>query len=140
MEEMIKTIAARLSGMRDVLGIPEEEIARATGLSVNEYKAMETGQRDFTFSFLHRAASRFGLDLTDLLTGESPHRSGYTLIRKGQGLPIERRAGFHYLSLAPFFRGRLAEPFYVVAPRSEERRVGKECRTRWAQYHEKKKR
>src|SRR5438309_4097168 len=26
------------------------------------------------------------------------------------------------------------------APRSEERRVGKECRSRWSPYHEKKKR
>src|SRR5438445_12800954 len=26
-----------------------------------------------------------------------------------------------------------------VVPRSEERRVGKECRSRWAPYHEKKK-
>src|SRR5438105_11440846 len=27
----------------------------------------------------------------------------------------------------------------IILPRSEERRVGKECRSRWSPYHEKKK-
>src|SRR5438093_12468356 len=34
---------------------------------------------------------------------------------------------------------RLPRPPIPAAPRSEERRVGKECRSRWAPYHEKKK-
>src|SRR3712207_8590079 len=36
------------------------------------------------------------------------------------------------------FRGwadRLAEHLAAAVPRSEERRVGKECRSRWAPYH-----
>src|SRR5438874_11761248 len=32
-------------------------------------------------------------------------------------------------------RQALAEDHHVIQPRSEERRVGKECRTRWAPYH-----
>src|SRR5690349_22264058 len=42
---------------------------------------------------------------------------------------------------ARFMRGMLVEydPF-ACGFRSEERRVGKECRSRWSRYHEKKKR
>src|SRR5437762_7992200 len=36
--------------------------------------------------------------------------------------------------------GRPSSRAHIAATRSEERRVGKECRCRWARYHEKKKR
>src|SRR5690348_6689113 len=39
-----------------------------------------------------------------------------------------RRAGAEVRAFNPFFHGR---PFH----RSEERRVGKECRSRWSPYH-----
>src|SRR5688572_31545622 len=39
------------------------------------------------------------------------------------------------LSLLPGWNAEVA----AVKPRSEERRVGKECRSRWSSYHEKKK-
>ena len=116
MEDVIKDIGERLRGMRDILDISANEMAAVTGVSVTEYLAVEAGQKDFSFTFLYKAAHRFGLDLTELITGESPHLSGYTLVRKGEGLPIERRAGFRYLNLAASFRERAAEPFQVTAP------------------------
>jgi transcriptional regulator with XRE-family HTH domain len=116
MELIIKEIGLRLREMREILAISAEDMAEATGVSTDDYQLIEAGGSDFSFTFLHRAALRLNIDMTDLLTGESPHRSGYTLIRSGEGLPIERRAGFRYRNLAPFFRGRLAEPFHVTAP------------------------
>jgi transcriptional regulator with XRE-family HTH domain len=116
MEDMIKDIGERLRGMREILEVPVAEMARATGVSEAEYRDLEAGGKDFGFTFLHKAARRFGIDLTELLTGESPHLSGYSLVRKGQGIPIERRKGFQYLNLAGMFRQRLAEPFLVTAP------------------------
>lgn len=116
MDNILKEIGNRLCGMREILEVSAADMAAATGVTQAEYEAFEAGEKDFSFTFLYRAARHFNIDLTELLTGESPHRSGYTLIRKGDGLPIERRAGFRYLNLAPFFRGRLAEPFQVTAP------------------------
>src|SRR6266498_5687794 len=49
-------------------------------------------------------------------------------------LPDRLRAA---LSAAP--RIHVPDPEHATAGRSEERRVGKECRSRWAPYHEKKK-
>lgn len=116
MEEIIREIGERLKGMRDVLNLSISDMAQATDLSEQEYQDIEAGKKDFSFTFLFKAAHRFGIDMVDLLTGESPHLSSYTLIRKGEGLPIERRKGFKYLNLAYTFKDRLAEPFIVTAP------------------------
>lgn len=115
MEEKIIEIAQRLKGMRDVLDIGQEEMAKETGVTLDEYLAYESGGRDFTFTFLYRAAKRFGIDMTDLITGESPHLSGFSIVRKGEGLPIERRKGFKYQNLAYMFKDKICEPFIVVA-------------------------
>ena len=61
-----------------------------------------------------------GVDVIELLTGENPHLTGYSLTREGAGLSIKRRAGFEYLHKAPHFRHKLAEPFVVTAPYLEE--------------------
>ncbi|HBP38962.1 MAG TPA: XRE family transcriptional regulator [Clostridiales bacterium] len=116
MENVIKDIGERLRGMREILDISPAEMAVVTGVAETEYLGVEAGQKDFSFTFLYKAAHRFGLDLTELITGESPHLTGYTLVRQGDGLPIERRAGFKYLNLAASFRDRAAEPFLVTAP------------------------
>ena len=116
MVEMLHEISMRLKGMRDTLDISVADMAAATGVTTAEYERFETGERDFPFTFLYRAANRFGITLTDLMTGESPHLSGYSLVRSGEGLPIARRQGFSYLHVASLFRDRIAEPFVVVAP------------------------
>ncbi len=60
------------------------------------------------------------MDVIELLTGETPHLTGYSLTRAQDGLSIKRRAGFEYLHKAPHFKGKLAEPFLVTAPYLEE--------------------
>src|SRR2546430_9492581 len=44
-------------------------------------------------------------------------------------------AGDSYYPVLPFARDRLAGVFVFGRGRSEERRVGKECRSRWSPYH-----
>lgn len=120
MEEKIIAIAERLKGMRDVLDISVQEMADVTGVSLEDYIQYESGMKDFSFTFLYKAANRFGIDMTDLITGESPHLSGFTIVRKGEGLPIERRKGFKYQNIAFQFINRIAEPFIVVAKANKD--------------------
>ena len=54
------------------------------------------------------------MDISDLLTGESPKLHGYILTRKGQGLKFNRREQYVYHHLAYNFRDKLAEPFIVT--------------------------
>ena len=115
MENQVAQIAERIKGMRLILELTIEEMARITDTTVEEYTAAENGGSDFSFTFLYKCAKAFNLDLAELLTGEAPHLSRYSIVRKGHGLPLERRQGFKYQHLASFFKDKVAEPFFVTA-------------------------
>jgi len=118
MEPKIVETARRIKTLREDLLIPISEMAALTGVTPEEYTALENGESDFSFTFLHHCANRFGIDIIELLTGENPHLRGYTVTRNGQGLPIKRRAGFTYEHLAATFKSKKVEPFLVRAPYS----------------------
>ena len=58
--------------------------------------------------------------MIEILTGENPHLLFYSVVRKGEGLPIKRRSGFDYYHLAPYLKGKFCEPFLVTAPYKAE--------------------
>lgn len=116
MEPNIKEVANRIQALREDCGFSRQEMADFTGRSLEEYEAQESGDQDLSFTFLYKCAKKLGVDVIELLTGESPHLTGYSLTRAGDGLSIKRRAGFEYLHKAPHFRNKLVEPFLVTAP------------------------
>lgn len=120
METRIVEIAERIAALRDIMEITPEQMAEATDVSVEEYLSMEKGEADFSFTFLYKCANRFGVDIVELLTGDMPKLSFYTVVRNGEGLPIKRRSGFNYQHMAPLFKNKQAEPFIVTAPYSED--------------------
>lgn len=119
-EEKIHEVAQRIRSLRQDMGISSETMAAKTGFSIEEYRKMENGESDFSFTFIHKCAGIFGIDITDLMEGNSPELTGYTVTRKGEGMPIVRRTGFEYNRLAHKFKHKIAEPFHVVIPYSEE--------------------
>ena len=116
MEPNIKEVAGRIRALREDMDLTLQEMAEATGRTTAEYAAQEAGEEDLSFTFLYKCAEKFGVDVIELLTGENPHLTGYSLTRAADGLSIKRRAGFEYLHKAPHFRHKLAEPFLVTAP------------------------
>jgi transcriptional regulator with XRE-family HTH domain len=120
MEPRIAEVANRIRSLREDMGLTMQEMAEAAGCSVAEYAAMESGKEDLSFTLLYRCAERLGVDMIDILTGEGPHLTGYSVVRRGKGLSIKRREGFQYRHLAPTFRHKLCEPFFVTAPYSKE--------------------
>lgn len=113
-------VAHRIQALREDMGFSMQEMAEATGRSLADYAAQESGEKDLSFTFLSKCAAQFGVDVVELLTGDDPHLTGYSLVRASDGLPINRREGFTYLHKAPFFKNRLCEPFLVTTPYSEE--------------------
>ncbi len=116
MDDKIRLIASRLRAMREDLGYSPEAMAQATDCTVGDYAKIESGEADIGFSFLYKAAQFLKIDLTEILTGEPARLSGYSIVRKGEGLPIDRRRGFSYRNLAYRFKDRKIEPFLVTAP------------------------
>ena len=114
MNENIKAVAIRICDLREIMGYTQQEVAERSGVPLEDYVAYEAGERDFSFSHLFNIASTLGVDISDLLTGESPKLKGYILTRAGKGLAFDRRKAYHYEHLAYNFRDKKAEPFIVT--------------------------
>ena len=114
MTEQIKEIGIRLAALRDIMDYSVEEMAKKMQTATEDYLSYERGEKDFSFSFLHNAASILGVDVLDIISGESPKLSSYTLVKAGEGYDITRRAAYDYKHLAFTFRNKKAEPFLVT--------------------------
>ena len=117
--EKLSEVAQRIREMREISGLTPEEMARRTEVSPEEYRLYESGTRDFPFTFIHKCALAFGIGITDLLEGQSAHLSSYTVTRRGQGQQTAREDGIEIRNLAPLFRKKLAEPYWVRYSYSE---------------------
>lgn len=125
MDSRITDTAQRLKGLREMEDIPVSRMANALGISEQVYEEYEAGKRDFSISFLHNCAKELGVDVVDIITGESPKISGYTVVRSNERQAIERRRGFTYNHLNPNFKGKIVEAFEVFCPYSEaEHKMG----------------
>ena len=106
MENQLMQMGKRLRELRTILEVPVSEMAKVTNTSEEEYLAHEAGTVDSSFTFIYRCAERLGVDISQLVTGESPKLSFYTLTRSNCGMPIRRRAGFEYLHMGRLYRLR----------------------------------
>ena len=118
--EQLMQIATRLAALRDLSGYTQEELAEKLGVAQEEMAAYENGSLDIPVSILHAAAELMGVDLTELLTGKSPRLSSYCLVRKDEGVYVDRYVGYDFQSLAYNFIHRSAEPLLVtVGPEND---------------------
>ncbi len=113
-------IALRIREMREILGYSMQKMADLTEVSEETYRVYETGSVDLPFSFIHKCAKVFGLEITDLLEGHSAKLSGYTVTRKGRGLVTASEDGITIQDMAPMFRSKLATPYWVTYQYSSE--------------------
>ena len=112
--DQIKEISARLADLREICDISVEEMAEKREMSVEEYSSHECGSADFSISFLCKAADILGVDMVDLMSGDSPKLSSCTVVKKGKGFAVKRNAAYDYKHLAYTFRNKKAEPFLVT--------------------------
>ena len=119
----IKEVSARLKGTREYLDISAEEMSAKTKTDLAEYLSLESGNKDFSLSFLNNCAAALGVELIELLTGSAPTLKKYSLVKDGMGLPIkcreDLREGFFYQHMAHMFKHKKVEPFMVIAPYSD---------------------
>ena len=124
MTDQLLEIGGRLKGLRNIMDIPAEKMAENMKLSIEEYIAYERGERDFSFSFLFNAANILGVDVVDIISGDTPKLTTCALVRRGEGYDITRRAAYDYKHLAFTFRKKKAEPFLVtVEPNNKNEKI-----------------
>ncbi len=113
-------VAKRIREMREIFGMSEHDMAQKTEVDLAEYRLYESGKLDFPFTFIHKCALAFGIGITDLLEGQSANLSSYTVTRKGQGQETAKEDGIEIQNLAPLFRKKIAEPYWVRYEYNEE--------------------
>ncbi len=113
-------MGARIREMREIMAITDVEMAKKTEVTLEEYKSFEGGLADMPFSFLHKCAQIFDIEMTELLGGRDAHLSSYTVTRKGEGLVTAKEDGITIQNMAPKFKNKIAEPHWVTYEFSEE--------------------
>ncbi len=118
--EKLLEVAKRIKEMREIMGFSVEEMAEKTEVTPEEYVKLESGEEDFPFTFIHKCALAFNLEINDILEGVSANLSSYNVTRKGMGHQTAKEEGIMISNLAPMFKHKIAEPYYVTYDYSEE--------------------
>ena len=113
-QETLRDIAARVREMREIKGLSIAELAAQTGVSEAECRAIEAAESDPPFSFLHKCALVFGVDLMALLEGHTAKLADLQITRTGKGVVTAREAGIEICNMAANFRNRQATPYFVT--------------------------
>ena len=106
-------IATRIKEMREIMGYTTAEMAVKTEVTNEQYVAYESGTIDIPFSFIHKCSLVFDVELTELLEGRSARLTSYTVTRKGKGQATAKEDGIDIKNLAPKFKNKLAQPYFV---------------------------
>ena len=119
-ENKLAEVSKRIKELRDIYGLSDVEMAEKTEVSIEEYCAYENGTEDMPFSFVHKCALAFGVELTDLLEGQSAKLTTYNVTRRGKGQITANEEGILIQNLAPKFKNKLANPYWVKYEYSSE--------------------
>ena len=109
----VRDVAARIRELREISGYTPAEMARMTDVNEETYLSYENAKVDLPFTFLHKCALTFKVEMIDLMEGRSAQLSSYTITRKGAGEVTAQEKGIDIRNLAPMFRRKISEPYFV---------------------------
>ncbi len=123
MSQSLKSIAARVKEIREDCEMPLEDVSKALGIPPDVYSDYENGNKDIPVSILYEIAGLFKIDLTELLTGNSPKLHSYCFVKSGEGIEVERYKGYKFQSLAYNFINKKTEPLLVTVEPEENKKM-----------------
>jgi transcriptional regulator with XRE-family HTH domain len=113
-------IGLRIKGLREACDITREELAAELGVSVETYTAWEDTGADVPISAIFHIASRFGVDLTEILTGTGAKLDTYQVVKANAGRSVSRYPGYRYQDLAWLFSHKIMQPLLVTLDPTDE--------------------
>lgn len=114
MSEEMKLIAARIRELREIFDLTVDQMAQDVGVSADEYAEYEESGENIPISVLYRISQKFGVDMSEILTGKTAKLNTYAICRRGKGKTISRYEGYRFESLAHRFTGKVMEPLLVT--------------------------
>ena len=112
----IQEIASRVKELREISDVSVEKMAEQLNMTVEKFLSYENAEVDFPVSVLYEISSFLRVDMTELLTGTSPRLANCSLVRKGEGIAVDRYQGYDFESI-----GRKIEPMVVTVDASTEK-------------------
>ena len=120
MKEEMKMLSERIRELREIFGLTVDEMARETGIEKARYIDYEASGENIPISVLYHISQKFGVDMSELLTGEPAHLSTLQICRRGQGKTIDRYPGYRFENLAPRYSKKIMEPLLVTLVPGEQ--------------------
>ena len=100
MEYSLKEVAGRIKDLREAKGYTQEELAKLTGVSLEDYLILEKGETDFSFTFIYKCAKACGVEVVDLLEGTSTTLTSFAITRISpshtQAQPLRRKIKYSF--------------------------------------------
>ncbi|GHU93728.1 transcriptional regulator [Clostridia bacterium] len=114
MPENMRELGERLRELRETCGFSAFEMSESLKISAKVYEGYEENGANIPISVLHHVANICRVDLNELLTGVGSHIDTLSVVRRGEGLSVDRYAGYNFENLAFTFRHKLMEPLLVT--------------------------
>lgn len=123
MSESIKQIAERIREIRENCDLTLERAVEELDIPLETYIQYESSGADIPISVLYEMSGLFKVDLTELLTGNSPKLHSYCLVKSSEGIEVERYKGYKFQSLAYNFIHKKVEPLLVTIDPEENKKM-----------------
>ena len=91
MDYSLKEVAGRIKALREAKGYTPAELAKLTGVTLEDYMILEKGETDFSFTFIYKCAKACDVEVVDILEGRSSTLTSFAITRKGEDLKAARR-------------------------------------------------
>jgi quercetin dioxygenase-like cupin family protein len=120
----VREIIQRVKVLREIEAVSADTLAAELGFDPAEYKKWEGGETEFPIGVLVEIAARFRVDLSELITGNTPKLTSFCVTRQGEAPEVSRRPMYTYWNLAFKFHRKKGEPFLVEAsPETEDKPI-----------------
>ena len=116
----LKELAERIRGLREACDVSVEDMASDLGVPVETYEQWETVADDGPISAIYHMAHRFGVDMSEVLTGTSAKLDTYHVVRRGEGKVVDRHPGYHFEDMAWRYRNKMMQPLVVILEPGDE--------------------
>lgn len=107
-------IGARLRELREVSDYTVEQLAAELHLDPEVYASYEQNGKDVPISVIYEIASKFKVDFTEIITGNTAWLHTYHLIRRGEGKNVNRNPEYHFEDLAYRYGNKIMQPLLVT--------------------------
>lgn len=110
----MKELGERIRFLREACDVSASDLASELGVDEATYDQWEEQGADIPISAIYHIAHRFGVDLTEVLTGTNAKLDTYHVVRRGEGRVVDRHPGYHFEDMAWRYRNKLMQPLVVI--------------------------